>query len=620
MPLIDLKTNLKSLKYGFDRPNMGSSKEPFITKPIPDERLIDIPDFILRDGALRRGVEDVGRLGKLLFTTFNGYRFIANTNLLAAQNPKIPGAPRNLYLPTNTLAQVGINAIGGHLNLLGEVPIDLPSININLGNISFNIGGEKYDTLYKNSYSQAGSNRLVLLQKSKIGSAFALNSPLPPPPAFNSSQTAFLGNTGGLTNALDVLGNQAFAQGFVSSISNILNPSLNAAEKARANDYGVAVNNNTLILNYEGGPGAGITGLKTKVKRDSYTIGSEGYVPPVPIENGQNPKNLKTYQVGRKVITYGKSVEDEEINALKYLGASNLFPGIKTGINDNGDPADINFGVKSSPNLKPTPKQLYPIYTDISQSRTFKSDPGFKPNKYGNLDSVGDYSSDKFNKKTTAELQKAIFNDNQYANVSEEAPDNQLFKFYLNLIEADAPGKDQYLYWQAYVDSFTDNIGVSHNEYNYVGRGYSLYKYDKFNRDINLSFTIVTPNPNQTLVIYKRLNRLIRSLAPNYSQDGYLRGNFVRLTFGDYLNNVPGILKGFTLTPIFDAGFSLESGLQLPIAIKVDGFNFTPIASNDNRIIDISSDFISLPANPSPQPPLPPPNPSDAAYIQSEFQ
>ena len=65
------------------------------------------------------------------------------------------------------------------------------------------------------------------------------------------------------------------------------------------------------------------------------------------------------------------------------------------------------------------------------------------------------------------------------------------------------------------------------------------------------------------------------------------------------MNNVPGILKGFTLTPIFDAGFSLESGLQLPIAIKVDGFNFTPIASNDNRIIDISSDFISLPNDPS---------------------
>ena len=212
MSLIDLKTDLKSLKYGLDRPNMGSSKEPFITKPIPDERLIDVPDFILRDGALRRGVEDVSRLTKL-FTTFNGFRFITNTNLLAAQNPRIPGNPRNIYSPLNTLAQVGVNAIGTHLNFLGETPFDIPSVNINLGNISFNLGGEKYDTLYKNSYSQPDSNRLVLLQKSKIGSAFISNTPPPPPPPPNSSQTPFLGDTGVLSNAVGIFGSQAFGQG-----------------------------------------------------------------------------------------------------------------------------------------------------------------------------------------------------------------------------------------------------------------------------------------------------------------------------------------------------------------------------------------------------------------------
>jgi len=601
MPLIDLKTNLKSLKYGLDRPNMGSSKEPFITKPIPDERLIDVPDFILRDGALRRGAEDVSRLTKL-FTTFNGLRFITNTNLLAAQNPKIPGDPRNIYSPLNTLAQVGVNAIGAHLNLLGVTPFDVPSVNINLGNISFNLGGEKYDTLYKNSYSQPDSNRLVLLQKSKIGSAFISNTPPPPPPPPNSSQTPFLGDTGVLSNAVGIFGSQAFGQGFLSSISNILNPSLTVAEAFKAKDYGVAVLDNDLILNYAGGPGAGITGLKTKIKRSTYTIGSEGYISPAPIEGGQNPKNLRTYQVGRKKPTYGKDIEAGEINAIRYLGTSNLYPEIKTGINKEGDPNDIRFGIKYGQGLVSRQKNevIYPTYTDVSQSRNFTSNPNFIQNKYGNLDSSGSYGSDKFSKNYTQELQRPLFDkEKEYTNVSETAPDNQLFKFYLNLIEADTPGTNQYLYWQAYVDSFSDNINADYSEYNYVGRGYPLYKYDKFGRDISLSFTIVTPNPNQMLVIYKRLNRLIRSLAPNYSSDGYLRGNFVRLTFGDYLNNVPGVLRGFSLTPIFDAGFRLGDSLQLPIAIKVDGFNFTPIASNDNRIIDLDSNFISLPADPT---------------------
>jgi hypothetical protein len=600
MPLIDLKTNLKSLKYGLDRPNMGSSKEPFITKPIPDERLIDIPDFILRDGALRRGVEDVSRLTKL-FTTFNGLRFITNTNLLAAQNPRIPGDPRNIYSPLNTLAQVGVNAIGAHLNLLGETPIDLPSVNINLGNISFNIGGEKYNTLYKNSYSQPDSNRLVLLQKSKIGSAFINNTPPPPPPP-GSSQSPFLGDTGVLSDAVGIFGPRAFGQGLISSLSNILNPSLTVAEAFKAKDYGIAVLDNDLILNYAGGPGAGITGLKTKVKRSTYTIGSEGYISPAPIEGGQNPKDLRTYQVGRKKpITYGKDIEAEEINATRYLGASNLYPGIETGINEEGDPNDIRFGVKYGQGLVSSQDKtvIYPTYTDVSRSRNFISNPNFTQNKYGNLDNSGSYEEDKFSKNNTQELQKPLFKGTTYTNVSDTAPDDQLFKFYLNLIEANTPGTNQYLYWQAYVDGFSDGIKANYSEYNYVGRGYPLYKYDKFGRDISLSFTIVTPNPNQMLVIYKRLNRLIRSLAPNYSSDGYLRGNFVRLTFGDYLNNVPGILKGFSLNPIFDAGFGLDNNLQLPIAIKVDGFNFTPIASNDNRIVDIDSSFISLPADPT---------------------
>ena len=81
-------------------------------------------------------------------------------------------------------------------------------------------------------------------------------------------------------------------------------------------------------------------------------------------------------------------------------------------------------------------------------------------------------------------------------------------------------------------------------------------------------------------------------MAPNYSNAGYLRGNFVKLTIGDYLDNVPGIITGFSLNPIFEAGFELSSGRQLPKAIKVGGFNFTPITDNDNGLITSNSNFI----------------------------
>lgn len=47
MALIDLKTNLKSLKYGSDRPGGGSSGQPYIQTAIPPTNLITLnPDTL----------------------------------------------------------------------------------------------------------------------------------------------------------------------------------------------------------------------------------------------------------------------------------------------------------------------------------------------------------------------------------------------------------------------------------------------------------------------------------------------------------------------------------------------------------------------------------------------
>ena len=51
MGLIDLKTDLKSLKYGKDKPGGGDSRQPFIKTPIPEGFYPKSgPDFLLRNG------------------------------------------------------------------------------------------------------------------------------------------------------------------------------------------------------------------------------------------------------------------------------------------------------------------------------------------------------------------------------------------------------------------------------------------------------------------------------------------------------------------------------------------------------------------------------------------
>ena len=144
MPLVDLKTDLKSLKYGRDRLNGGSSREPFISKDIEGLRLSDLhrtggSDLLIRGGLLLgdRIKDDVLRIGKYLSTP-EGLLWSATQNVLSTSGVRIYGGYPKLaqsanifrlndgtYLPTSTLAQLALNSFGGHLNKQGTDPTGL---------------------------------------------------------------------------------------------------------------------------------------------------------------------------------------------------------------------------------------------------------------------------------------------------------------------------------------------------------------------------------------------------------------------------------------------------------------------------------------------------------------
>jgi hypothetical protein len=93
--------------------------------------------------------------------------------------------------------------------------------------------------------------------------------------------------------------------------------------------------------------------------------------------------------------------------------------------------------------------------------------------------------------------------------------------------------------------------------------------------------------------IYRKLNALVGTTAPDYSSN-LMKGNFIKLTIGDYLLDVPGFIKNITLTPSFEAGWDINransDGLlwtsdngslnvgQVPKLINVS-LGFTPIHS-----------------------------------------
>ncbi len=145
--LLTYTTDLKSLRYGKDRPRGGSSNQPYIKSEIPsNESLISgnsvaKSDFLLRGGigAPIDAATDIARLGKYFvdFKNITGLLFVAKQNILSrvgtatqasgnqSTNDQWKNAALNegVYTPLSTLAQSGINMIGGHLDKQGINPI-----------------------------------------------------------------------------------------------------------------------------------------------------------------------------------------------------------------------------------------------------------------------------------------------------------------------------------------------------------------------------------------------------------------------------------------------------------------------------------------------------------------
>ena len=134
MGILDLKTNLKSLRYGKDRPFGGSSNQPYIKGDI-DVKDSEVgrtggPDFLLRGGTLvpKRIGNDVSRMAQMFFDlkSPNGVLFTAKQNVLSRTAVATQASGKALnegaYLPTSTLLQVVGNNLGIHLNKQGLDP------------------------------------------------------------------------------------------------------------------------------------------------------------------------------------------------------------------------------------------------------------------------------------------------------------------------------------------------------------------------------------------------------------------------------------------------------------------------------------------------------------------
>ncbi len=532
MPLVDLKTDLRSLRFGSpnnpgDRPAGGWSNQPYISTPIGADFLAPTPnrfaigngsDFILRGGASAfvDASTDVVRLGKM-FTDLkspNGIQFLAKQNLLSMTGVNIFAGYNTItrtsnrfrlndgvYTPLSTFLAAGPigNLIGGHPLKQGSDPT---------GN-SIAFSRPQYTNVVSRTNPALKDNSRLLtldkkfVKKQTIGPLFS-----------------YLGGPNAGTD--------------VASINTIISFAKDGTR--------TGINNPLFTDNrpfFFGKGGATLTNTElNKLSNNSFRTTGKA----VDFRRKITSKvvGVTQHDIARRNGTLTNAPDYNQKNFEKRVNAGNP-----------GNPS-LNRSNYSSGAIDPT---------------TGKS------NVVNKINALYMYNADNVTQQNAAV--------------------NDFVKFRFAVINPDNPKKKTFVHFPAFFDgNITDNMGANWGSFKYLGRGEEFFNYEGFTRDVGFSFQVVAQSKPELSIMYQKLNYLQSTLAPNFSENGFMRGNIHQLTIGGYFFEQPGILTSLNYTMPTESPWEIGIPSSNQSISDVGGNTYRdPAVKELTHIINVSVQF-----------------------------
>lgn len=426
-------------------------------------------------------------------------------------------------------------------------------------------------------WAQDGTGGLIFITKQNALTATGVKTIASAPkrsylPSNTAAQIAVGGNDGihfikdGLlpdiddTNKYEYLQRNDFSgnSGGLNRLTALKKSKLNEETNSSFTSIQVNTTNEGVLLQYLGGPGSALGVGNTKIKRTSFT------------EEWKN--NLPQKELKKQIIALTYSQLDNEISLTRLTG---------TGIASIGNfLVTLNENSAASPSVK---ENILGRLTDYSQ---FNRDKTFGTGEPGN-------SSD-LNRQTYYEGTPTVTKGTDLVNYnsiykSSEAQTGQgyddIIKFNFGVLDNNNPEEKTYVHLRAYLTQFSDAHNAQWNNFKYMGRGESFYRYEGYERSISVGFRIYVHSRAELFPVYKKLNYLASVIAPDYSPGGFMRGNIVYLTIGDYIVNTPGVMENIEYQIPEDSSWEIArdnngnvdgNTAELPLLIDAS-FNFKPI-------------------------------------------